>query len=330
MASISEIRASNARITSETVPHTAVFTGATDGIGKATLTRLVLTKLPVRVYVIGRNGKKHQAFLDELRQSNRHAEITWMEGQLSLLADTKRLCDEIRKHEKSLDCLYLGAGFISSGERIETTEGKSLSLSLTYYSRILMMTQLLPLLDASLNNPRIVSVLNAGYESSSIYLDDLDLEKPGHFSLSSLTKATSTYTTLSMSRLAQENPHVVFIHHYPGGVNTDAFKKAWGGKWYWPLFRAALATFGTSPEDAAEKVLYLITSAKFGGRGVPLEEGQKAGMNMTKTIQGGELFAIDDKMKGLFQGKVMLELQAMDAGDIVWRRTVETLAPYSS
>lgn len=193
-----------------------------------------------------------------------------------------------------------------------------------------MMTLLLPLLNSSPNSPRIVSILNAGYESSSIYLDDLDLEKPGHFSLLSLTKSMSTYTTLSMSTLAQENPHVVFVHHYPGGVTTDAFKKAWGGKWYFPLFRAALSAFGTSPEDAAEKVLYLITSAKYGGRGVPLREGQKAGMTMATSVKGGELFAIDNKMKELFQGKVMLELQAMNAGEIVWRKTVETLAPYSS
>lgn len=192
------------------------------------------------------------------------------------------------------------------------------------------MTELLPLLNSSPNSPRIVSILNAGYESSSIYLDDIDLEKPGHFGLGPLTKSMSTYTTLSMSKFAQENPHVVFIHHYPGGVSTDAFKKAWGGKWYWPLFRAALSAFGTSPEDAAEKVLYLITSAKYGGRGVPLGEGQKAGMTMTKSVQGGDLFAIDDKMKELFQGKVMLELQAMNASDIIWRRTVEALAPYSS
>ncbi|KAI2907269.1 hypothetical protein CBS63078_4860 [Aspergillus niger] len=311
-------------------PIESVFTGATDGIGKATLTRLISTNLPVRVYVIGRNGKRHQAFLDELRLSNRQAQITWLEGQLSLLADTKKLCDEIKRRETSLDCLYLSAGFISSGERIETSEGKSLSLSLNYYSRILMMTLLLPLLNSSPNSPRIVSILNAGYESSSIYLDDLDLEKPGHFSLLSLTKSMSTYTTLSMSTLAQENPHVVFVHHYPGGVTTDAFKKAWGGKWYFPLFRAALSAFGTSPEDAAEKVLYLITSARYGGRGVALGEGQKAGMTMAKSVKGGELFAIDNKMKELFQGKVMLELQAMNAGEIVWRKTVETLAPYSS
>ncbi|KAL2823441.1 NAD(P)-binding protein [Aspergillus cavernicola] len=299
MVSISEVRASNARITQETVPHTAVFTGATDGIGKATLTRLLSAKLPVRVYLIGRNGDKQKAYLDTLRQSNKQAQIIWLEGQLSLLAETRRLCDEIKTRETCLDALYMSAGFISSGERIETSEGNGLSQSLTYYSRIMMMTQLLPLLNASPNNPRIISILNAGNESSSIYLDDFDLKQPGHFGLATLAKSLSTYTTLSMSRLASENPRVVFVHHYPGGVNTDLFKKVWGGKWYWPLFSPALSMLATSPQDAAEKVLYLITSAKYGGRGVSLAVGQSPGLTMAKTKTAGSLFAINDKMKEL-------------------------------
>lgn len=75
MVSISEVRASNARIAEYTPPQTAVFTGSTDGIGKATLIQLISTKVPVMVYVIGRNGEKHKAFPDRLRESNRQAQI---------------------------------------------------------------------------------------------------------------------------------------------------------------------------------------------------------------------------------------------------------------
>ena len=120
MVSISEIKASNNRITEKTAPHTAVFTGATDGIGKASLIRLVSTKVPIKVYVIGRNGDRHKGFLDSLRESNKQANIIWIEGQLSLLADTRRICDEIKSHETSIDSLYMSAGFISSGERTGT------------------------------------------------------------------------------------------------------------------------------------------------------------------------------------------------------------------
>jgi NAD(P)-dependent dehydrogenase (short-subunit alcohol dehydrogenase family) len=118
MVSISEVKASNGRIPKDTTPRTAVFTGGTDGIGKATLIRLVATKRSMKVYVIGRNGEKHKPFLDELRMSNDKADIVWLEGQLTLLAETKRLCDIIKARETSIDALYMSAGFMSTGERL--------------------------------------------------------------------------------------------------------------------------------------------------------------------------------------------------------------------
>ncbi len=117
MVPISAVKASNARISKDTAPHTAVFTGGTDGIGKATLIRLVSTKLPIRVYVIGRNSDKHKPLLDQLRKSNDNADIIWLEGQISLLAEVKRLCDEIRARETCIDLLFMSAGFIRSGGR---------------------------------------------------------------------------------------------------------------------------------------------------------------------------------------------------------------------
>lgn len=91
-----------------------------------------------------------------------------------------------------------------------------------------------------------------------------------------------------------------------------------------------LSMLATSPEDAAEKILYFMTSAKYGGKGVPLAANQSPGLTMAKTKQPGSLFAITDKLKELHQEKVMTELQKLDAGEIVWRRTAEAIAPYSS
>ena len=118
MVSISDAKASNARITKDTVPYVAVLTGGTDGIGKATLVRLVGTNQPIKIYVIGRNGDKHKPFLNDLRKSNQKADIVWLEGQVSLLAEVKRLCDTIKVRETSIDILFMSAGFITSGERI--------------------------------------------------------------------------------------------------------------------------------------------------------------------------------------------------------------------
>ncbi|KAH8671550.1 hypothetical protein BX600DRAFT_510217 [Xylariales sp. PMI_506] len=330
MISIADVKASNAQISKDTVPHTAVFTGGTDGIGKAALTRLVSTKLPIRVYVIGRNSDKHKTFLDGLRRSNEKADIVWLEGQISLLAETRRLCDIIKTRETAIDLLYMSAGFIAGGLRNDTSEGNDLSMSLSYYGRVLLMIELMPLLNASSNNPRIITILAAGNEYSSIHLDDLDFRQPGHYSLVSYSRSIATYTTLCMARLAQENPGVVMIHHYPGGVNTDLFKKRYGDKWFWFLMSAMLSLVGISPEDAAEKVVYMSTSAKYGGRGVPLGAKAHPALNMAKTTKAGTLFLVRDKLQEVQIDEVMAELNKMDAGNIVWRKMLETLAPYTS
>ncbi|CAK7237310.1 hypothetical protein SBRCBS47491_009932 [Sporothrix bragantina] len=337
MVSISEIKASNARNTIDTVPRTSVMYGATDGIGKAFLTRLIDTKLPIRVYVVGRNGDKHKAFLDSLRKTSPKADLIWLECQLSQGAEIQKICNEVKRRETSIDLLYMSAGFINAGNtKSGTEEQHRASMMLAYYGRILSVLHMLPLLEASLNSPRVISVLAAGNEFADIFLDDLDLLQPEHMGLVQRSRSMSTYTTISLGRLARENPRVLFFHHYPGGVNTGLFKKTWGKAWYWPLMSVSLSMVATSPEDAAEKIMYMGTSAKYsssgskdkGSKGVPMTSGQSAALNMNKAHGGGALFLVNDKMKDLDQAKVMAELEKKNAPTIVWQKAMDTIKPF--
>lgn len=112
MVSLAEVRDSNKKITDANTPRVAVFIGGTAGIGKAALMELVSCGFPVKVYLIGRDGPKQQSFLDNLRALNKGAEIIFLEGQISLLAEAKRLSNEILKREPSVNLLLLSAGFL--------------------------------------------------------------------------------------------------------------------------------------------------------------------------------------------------------------------------
>jgi NAD(P)-dependent dehydrogenase (short-subunit alcohol dehydrogenase family) len=112
MVSLPEIRASNAQINEDNLPRLAVFIGSTAGIGKAALTALVSQKTSLKIYILGRNETSHREFLRHLQQSNSQAEIVWLEGQVTLLAEVKRLCIEIKSREESIDLLFLSAGFL--------------------------------------------------------------------------------------------------------------------------------------------------------------------------------------------------------------------------
>lgn len=84
---------------------------------------------------------------------------------------------------------------------------------------------------------------------------------------------------------------------------------------------------GISVKDAGERSVYLLTSARFGGNGVPLQSGATRVLTMKKT-ESGALFCVNQKLEGLQQERVMAKLQSRDAGNMVWARLQEVLAPY--
>jgi NAD(P)-dependent dehydrogenase (short-subunit alcohol dehydrogenase family) len=167
MVSYKEIRASNALINDETGPRVAVFVGGTSGIGKFTVKALVGAGATVKIYLIGRKSSEERtlAFIQELNAINPKAEVIWTEGEISLLAETKRICEIIKSRESSVDLLFLTAGYAPFGARHETSEGLEIVQSLEYYSRMLFTIHLLPLLNQA-KAPKVVTVLAGGMESN--------------------------------------------------------------------------------------------------------------------------------------------------------------------
>ncbi len=117
-----QVQASNARIDAESYPRTAVFVGGTSGIGEAALQELSLvgkSKWAARIYVIGRqeSASRVNESLDRLRAQNPDVDLIWTVGDVSLLAEVKRICTELKEKEKSLDLLFLSAGYAPFGGR---------------------------------------------------------------------------------------------------------------------------------------------------------------------------------------------------------------------
>lgn len=109
---ISEVKVSNSQITLETVPQTTVFIGCTAGIGKATVTRLIAQRIPIKVYIVGRNAAKHQNWIGQLREINDKADVIFLEAEMSLMSEVKRICTDIKAKESSIDAVYLSTGYI--------------------------------------------------------------------------------------------------------------------------------------------------------------------------------------------------------------------------
>lgn len=169
------------------------------------------------------------------------------------------------------------------------------------------------------NLSRVVSVLAAGQEAPLI-MDDLSLKN--NFSLRNCAKHTITMTSLSMEELAKAYPLTSFVHEYPSVVKTGIFRGLG------PITRTAvnMLSFLAKPffvplDESGERHLYAATSPRFPPRGTkeitdvaPGSDGEKG--------SGAYLLNWDGNDNG--NGKALQELRKNDAGNSVWKHTLET------
>ena len=329
MVSYEEIRASNALINDATGPRVAVFVGGTSGIGNLTVSALVATGASMRIYLVGRKSSEERvhAFIEELHGINPKAEVIWTEGEIALLAETKRVCETIKSKESRVDLLFLTAGYAPFGERKETAEGLEIAQSLEYYSRILFILHLLPLLDKS-EAPKVVSVLAGGRERTTVDLDDLDLKKPGNFGSIKAQMQYAIMNTTTLEKLSNDNPNVTFIHSWPKWVNTGNVRRgnpSWIVGWLiWLFLEPLIGVLSISDEESGQRHLFQSTSAAFGGRGVPWKG--KPGINSLEKPADG-LFLVNYNCDCTPNAEAMPILREKALGKI-WDHTQEVLRPY--
>lgn len=330
MVSYKEIKASNALINESTVPRIAVFVGGTSGIGKFTIKALVATGTSIKIYLIGRrsSSQRMHTFIQELHSINPRAEIIWVEGEISLLAETKRVCELIAHKESRINLLFLTTGYAPFGARMETSEGLEITQSLAYYSRMMFVLCLLPLLRAA-EAPRVISVLGGGMERGNIELEDMDLEKPGNFGPMKAQMQYIAMNTMAMEKLAGENPDVTFIHSWPGWVNTGNVRRGSEPNsimsWVtWLFLEPLIGLFSFSDEESGQRHLFQCTSAAFGGRGVPWMGN--VGVNSLGQQADG-LFLVNYKC-GCTPNLRAVSILREKAQGKIWDHTQDVLGPY--
>jgi NAD(P)-dependent dehydrogenase (short-subunit alcohol dehydrogenase family) len=132
---------------------TALIVGGTDGIGKQMA--ILLGGKGYNVLVIGRNAEKLQAVKKLLGNNS----VTY-KADLSLLAETRRVGEEIASQHESIDLIIHTADVLVT-KRIETIEGHEVAFATNYLSRFLLNALLVESLQQSVN-ARIIHVAAAG------------------------------------------------------------------------------------------------------------------------------------------------------------------------
>ena len=321
MVAIQVIRKSNGRIAELPDRLVALFLGATSGIGRSALIQFAMYAVQPRIYIVARQTSATTGLLEELHEKNREGTYTVVEKDVSLICETSDVVDFVKTRETKLDLLFESVGFISFSGRQETAEGLEPSMTTRYYSRLHAAQGLLPLLNAAAS-PRVVSILAGGHEAK-MNEEDLDLRKPGNYSIVGAAVHSATMLTLAYEHLARENPRISFVHAFPAFVATPIFSKGSNGllhlvmRW---IVQPLANLFATSVDEAGARALFYSTSDRYSVSDgmVPLAEG----MEKSPKSEGG-IFLSNEKSESLDNEKILADFRARGVDEQVWRHTME-------
>lgn len=107
----------------------------------------------------------------------------------------------------------------------DTEEDLESCFTVSYYCRLRLISNLLPLLNKS-SKPRVVSILNRTKEKNLIE-ENIELDK--RWTITAVVNHTTVCTSLAFDYLATNDSqkHITFIHGTPGFVSTDTMRTSW-------------------------------------------------------------------------------------------------------
>jgi hypothetical protein len=175
-----------------------------------------------------------------------------------LMSDVKRFCSDLvstTTNSRPIDILVLTQGMLTMRGRTPTPpENIDQKMSLHYYSRMLIIRDLLPLLSPSAIILSVLDGKRSDIHSRSLKWSDLDLSQPGSYGVSSAAShclAMTDATLQAFSEKSQGASGRTYVHAYPGIVDTGIFQRDLPFYLKYPL--AAVSSLMTvSPETCAE------------------------------------------------------------------------------
>ncbi|KAI8624901.1 hypothetical protein F5Y19DRAFT_480138 [Xylariaceae sp. FL1651] len=337
MVTLNDVKAANAALVNRK-PFVAVIAGGTAGIGECAVRGLASIFAAqgdqLRVYIIGRNQEAAEKVASDCESLCPGGTFRFIQGNLALIKEVDRICAEIteaeHEHAKTgnqmakVDFLLCSQGVITTVFQ-DTVEGIDRTFSLSFFSRMRFVVQLLPLLSNAPNGGHFVSVFNARIKPS-IRIDDMGLRKPSNQGFSVAFGHITGMTNVFISELARRNPGKIALSHvYPGFVNTAIGEKAeipgwWKfiSKWFIkPLTRRLYIPF----DEVAQRMVYMATdrftpALTENAEGVAVAEGLDG-------IKGSGAYRVDNSGETYPHNKEYVKLRDNGDAEKVYQYTME-------
>jgi NAD(P)-dependent dehydrogenase (short-subunit alcohol dehydrogenase family) len=230
-----------------------VITGATSGLGLEAAERLA--KLGARLVLVGRDEARGAAALARLRASVPGVAARILYGDLSRLAEMKRIGGEIAASEPRIDVLINNAGALFASRHV-TPDGLELTFALNHMAYFVVTSLLLDNLKASAPS-RIVSTASFAHRGQALDFGDLQATKSyGGMRVYGRSKLANILFTRELARrLAGSGVTANCLH--PGFVAT----RFGGGNGILMRTAVRIAMVGAIPvAKGAETIVYLATA----------------------------------------------------------------------
>ncbi|MCF6242755.1 MAG: SDR family oxidoreductase [Bacteroidales bacterium] len=224
---------------------TILITGATDGIGLQTA--LELAKLDANLIIHGKNPDKGKTVKEDLISKTKNSKIHYYNADLSSFDEIEHFSNQIVKDFTRLDVLINNAG-IYEKKKIILENGLEKTFMVNYLSAFVLTLKLLSLIKKG-EDSKIINV-SSMVHASSIDFENLNGEKfysgDSAYSLSKLCNILFTY---QLAEVLEKDKIAVNALH-PGVINTKLLRAGWG-------------PFGSSTDEGAACILYLVKMKQF-------------------------------------------------------------------
>jgi NAD(P)-dependent dehydrogenase (short-subunit alcohol dehydrogenase family) len=233
---------------------TVLVTGGTSGIGEVAATRLA--EKGARIILVARDEKRAKATLAKLRTANPDSNHVFHIADLSLMAETKRVGEEIALREARIDVLLNNAGALFN-RREETSEGLERTFATNHMAYFVLTNVLLEKLRAT-PGARIVCTASDAHKGNRLDFDDLQSKKRYMgFSVYGRSKLCNILFTRELARrIAGSGMTANSLH--PGFVATRF--GAGSGGFMDAVLRVAKPVGAISAEEGAKTIIYLTSS----------------------------------------------------------------------
>ncbi|TAE79635.1 MAG: SDR family oxidoreductase [Bacteroidetes bacterium] len=236
---------------------TALITGFTSGIGKATVKSL-LTEY--EMILVCRNKEKGINTINEFLSYTPHAKLHLFVADLSSIKEVNALCSNIKAQFSKLDLLINNAGLFIPQKQL-SADGYELTLATNHLSAFQLTNALVPIL-INAKESRIINVASEAHKIAKLDWNDMNLTN--QFSGIRAYANSKLYNIMFTYKLAEQlkDSQVTVNAMHPGGVNTNFGKNVTGFTGF--LFNQ-LGFLMRTPEKGAETIIWLATSNNIKG-----------------------------------------------------------------